>query len=108
MAFREISVVQIREAIRRWLRGEGERRIARAIGVDRKTARRYIAAAISVGLERTGGDGQLTDELLGCLVEAVRLHRSDGHGAAWRSLLAEEQQIKGWVKDGLTVVKIGI
>jgi transposase len=108
MAFREVTVVQIREALRRWLRGEGERRIARAIGVDRKTARRYIAAAVGVGLDRTGGEGQLTDEVIGRLIEAVRPHRSDGHGAAWRSLLAEEQQIKGWVKDGLTVVKIGI
>ncbi len=108
MAFREVTVVQIREALRRWLRGEGERTIARAIGVDRKTARRYIAAAVEVGLDRTGGESQLSDELIGRLVEAVRPHRTDGHGAAWRSLSAEEAQIKGWVKDGLTVVKIGI
>jgi transposase len=108
MAFREVSVVQIREALRHWLRGEGERRIARAIGVDRKTARRYIAGAIRLGLERTGGEVQLTDELIGRVVEAVRPHRTDGHGEAWRSLLAEEDQITKWVKDGLTVVKIGI
>jgi hypothetical protein len=47
MAFREVLVVQIREALRRWLKGEGERPIANGIGVDRKTARRYITAAIS-------------------------------------------------------------
>jgi len=35
-------VVQIKEALRRWLRGEGERPIAQVVGVDRKTARRYI------------------------------------------------------------------
>ena len=34
MAFREVSVVQVKEALRRWLRGEGERPIARAVGVD--------------------------------------------------------------------------
>ncbi len=108
MAFREVTVVQIREALRRWLRGEGERTIARAVGVDRKTARRYIAAAVRLGVDRTGGEGQLTDELVGRLVEAVRPHRTDGHSGAWRSLLAEEEQIKKWVTDGLTVVKIGI
>jgi hypothetical protein len=27
MAFREVSVVQVKEALRRWLRGEGERPI---------------------------------------------------------------------------------
>ncbi|MGH9090334.1 MAG: IS21 family transposase [Acidimicrobiales bacterium] len=108
MAFREVTVVQIREALRCWLRGAGERTIARTIGVDRKTARRYIAAAVEVGLDRAGGEAQLTDELIGRLVEAVRPQRTDGHGAAWRSLLAEEEQVKKWVKEGLTVVKIGI
>ena len=108
MAFREVTVVQIREALRRWLRGQGERTIARGVGVDRKTARRYIAAAIGLGVDRSGGDEQLTDELIGRLVEEVRPHRTDGHGRAWRSLFPEEEQITKWVKDGLTVVKIGI
>ena len=108
MAFREVTVVQIREALRRWLRGEGERPIARGIGVDRKTARRYITAAVELGLDRSGGEGQLTDELIGKLVEAVRPQRTDGHGGAWRALVAEEEQIKKWVKDDLTVTKIGI
>jgi transposase len=108
MAFREVSVVQIREALRRWLRGEGERPIAHGVGVDRKTARRYIAAAVELGIDRSGGDEQLTDELIGQVVERVRPHRTDGHGEAWRALLAEEAQITAWVKQELTVVKIGI
>jgi transposase len=101
-------VVQVREALRRWLRGDGERPIAQAVGVDRKTARRYIAAAVEVGLERCGGEEQLTEELIGQVVERVRPRRSDGHGEAWRSLLAEEARIKEWVGQGLTVVKIGV
>jgi transposase len=108
MAFREVTVVQVREALRRWLRGEGERTIAKGVGVDRKTARRYVAAAICLGLERQSGEEQLTEELIGQVVEAVRPHRTDGHGAAWRTLLEEEKQITDWVADGLTVVKIGI
>lgn len=89
MAFREVTVAQVKEALRRWLRGEGERTIARAVGVDRKTARGYIAAGVAVGLERSGGEEQLTDELIGRLVEALRPHRTDGHGEAWRRLAAE-------------------
>ncbi len=108
MAFREVTVVQIREALRRWIRGQGERTIARGVGVDRKTARRYIAAAIALGVDRSGGEGQLNDELIGRLVEEVRPHRTDGHGQAWRALFCEEGQITKWVADGLTVVKIGI
>ena len=108
MAFREVSVVQIREALRRWLNGDGERTIAAGVGVDRKTVRRYITAAVECGLDRAGGEGQLTDELIGHVVERVRPHRPDGHGEAWRTLLAEEEQIKAWVDKDLTVVKIGI
>jgi transposase len=108
MAFREVSVVQVKEALRRWLRGEGERPIAHGVGIDRKTARRYVAAAIELGVDRSGGEDQLSDELIGQVLERVRPHRIDGHGEAWRRLLAEEDQINKWVKEDLTVVKIGI
>ncbi|MGH9044067.1 MAG: hypothetical protein ACRDVP_04385 [Acidimicrobiales bacterium] len=70
------------------MRGQGERTVPRAIGVDRKTARRHLTVAVQLGLDRTGGEDQLTDELIGRLVEAVRPQRTDGLGAAWRSLLA--------------------
>ena len=108
MAFREVSVVQIREALRRWIRGEGERPVARGAGIDRKTARRYISAAAELGVERNGNEAQLSEELIGQVCEAVRPSRPDGHGQAWSRLLAEQAQITEWVKADLTVVKIGI
>ncbi|MGH9307134.1 MAG: IS21 family transposase [Acidimicrobiales bacterium] len=108
MAFREVSVVQVKEALRRWLKGDGERPIAHGVGIDRKTVRRYIAAAIELGVERDGSEAQLSDELIGQVVEQVRPHRPDGHGAAWRKLLDEEQRIKDWMADDLTVTKVGI
>ena len=77
MAFREVSVVQVKEALRRWLNGDGERPIARGVGIDRKTARRYIIAAVELGVDRDGGDGQLTEELIG-RVETRRPRADDG------------------------------
>jgi transposase len=108
MAFREVSVVQVKELLRRWLAGEGERAVAQAVGIARTTARGYIAAAVELGVDRCGGVEQLTDELIGLVCERVRPHRPDGHGPSWRVLLAEETQIKAWVSEGLTVVKIGV
>jgi hypothetical protein len=67
-----------------------------------------IAAALELGVERSGGEGQLPDEPLGQLVERVRPHRPDGHGEAWWRLLNHEQQITTWVKQDLTVTNIGI
>ena len=108
MTFREVTVVQVREVLRRWLRGQGERPAARAAGVDRKTARRYIAAGIEAGLERNGDESQLTDEVMGQVCEAVRPTRPDGHGASWQVLLGEEERITAWVKEGLTLAKVHV
>ena len=107
MAFREVNVNEVREALRGWLAGAGLRTVAAQAGVDRKTARRYVQAAKAAGVARDGGWGQVSDEVVGAVVAAVRPVRPAGHGSAWRLLQAEQQQIVDWVGKGLTVVKIG-
>jgi len=108
MGFREVAVTEIREVLRAWLAGAGLRRVAERAGVDRKTARRYVAAAVEAGLARDGGPGQLTDELVGQVAEAVRPVRPGGHGRPWEQLEACQGEIAGQVKAGLSVVKIGV
>jgi hypothetical protein len=84
VAFREVRVHEVREVSRHWLGGDlGLRPIAERAGVDRKRARRYIDAGVAVGLVRDGGLQQLTDELLGVVINAVRPERGQGHGQAW-------------------------
>ncbi|MDH4074882.1 MAG: IS21 family transposase [Acidimicrobiia bacterium] len=97
---------EVREVLRLWLGGEGIRSVARLSRVDRKTVRRYVEAAISVGVTADGGGGQLTDEVLGQVVEIVRPHRADGHGEGWAALVARRDKLDGWVKKDLTGVKI--
>ena len=101
-------MTEIREVLRAWLSGAGLRRVAEQAGVDRKTARRYVSAAVEAGLARDGGLGQLTDELVGQVAQVVRPVRPGGHGQAWDQLGACQEQIEGWVKQGLSVVKIGV
>jgi transposase len=108
MAFREVAVTEIREVLRAWLSGAGLRQVAARAGVDRKTARRYVAAAVEAGLARDGGLGQLSDELVGQVAEVVRPVRPGGHGLAWDQLEACRAQIEGQVKAGLSVVEIGV
>src|SRR5438270_12767359 len=103
MSYREVRVFEVREALRLWLRGEGVRSIERLAQLDRKTVRRYVKAAEELGVVRDdGGDSQLTDELIGSVVEAVRPHRSDGHGEGWRLLVANHDQVKAWLDAGVT------
>jgi hypothetical protein len=60
------------EVLRTWLAGAGKRPAAARAGVNVKTAARYIRAAQEAGLDRGGGEGQLTDDLIGLVVAAVR------------------------------------
>jgi transposase len=106
LAFREVRVFEVREVLRLWLRGEGIRAIERLGGVDRKTARRYVDAAVGLGLARDGGEAQLDDGFLGSVLETVRPHRVDGHGQAWRTLAANDAQVRAWLEEGLTAVKV--
>jgi Mu transposase-like protein len=108
MAFREVAVTEIYEVLRAWLAGAGLRTAAARAGVDRKTARRYVTAAVEAGLARDGGEGQLTDELIGQVAQVVRPVRPGGHGQAWDHLEACHAEIGAWVERGLTVVKIGV
>lgn len=106
MAFREVRVIEVREVLRVWLAGDGLRTAGERAGVDRKTARRYVIAAQEAGLRRDGGEEQLTDELIGAVVAAVRPARPSGHGQAWEDLGPWTEQITAWVKADLQLTNI--
>lgn len=106
MAFREVQVHEIREVLRLWLRGEGLRSAERLAGLDLKTVRRYVAAAQACGLDRSGGEGQLSDELISGVAERVRPHRADGHGQSRAVLAAHHEEVKDLLGEGLTVVRV--
>jgi transposase len=100
-------VHEVREVLRHWVGSElGLRPIAERAGVDRKTARRYIDAAVELGVSRECGQQQLSDELIGTLINAVRPERGSGHGQAWDRLLSVEAEIRAWVEDGLQLTNI--
>jgi hypothetical protein len=45
MAYREAGVIELQEVLRRVCLGKGLRATARATGIDRKTAKKYVAAS---------------------------------------------------------------
>ena len=99
-------MIEIVEMLRLWLQGLGLREVARLSGTDRKTVRRYVDRARACGLDRDGGDDQLTDELIAVVIAEVRPHRPNGKSLAWETIAAEHEQIRQWLKDGLTLTKI--
>jgi transposase len=106
MSYREVSVIEIREMLRLWLEGRGLREVARLSGTDRKTVRRYVDRARACGVDRDGDACQLTDELLAAVIAGVRPSRPNGKSEAWEVIGAEHEQIKAWLKRGLTLTKV--
>ena len=49
VAFREVTMVEIREVLRLWRAGRGKKPIARQLRLDPKTVHRYSRAAEAVG-----------------------------------------------------------
>lgn len=105
MAFEEVSVEQVREVLRRWLRGGGSRPASTGAGVDRKTARAIIRRAEARGVVRDGGEGQLTEELL-LQVQADGAPGGRGErGETWRCCEQNRDFIQKKLRDGLTLAK---
>ena len=50
MAYRQTSIMDVWDVIRRWHERQGIRQIARSTGFDRKTVKGYKRLALSVGL----------------------------------------------------------
>src|ERR1700749_4269907 len=86
MVFREVSVIEIREVLRSWLAGAGLRAVGAPAGGGRPTCRRFFEAAVVAGRARDGGPGQLSDERVGQVAEAVRPVLPGGHGQGWYRL----------------------
>lgn len=107
MGFREVSVVGVKEILRLWVSGHGQRAVARLAQIDRKTVCRYVEAAQAAGLQRGDCEDKLSDELIGVVIEAVRPGRPPGdHGSSWELLREHKIFIEERVKKKLTLVKV--
>lgn len=105
MGFREVSVVEVKEVLRLWRQGQGVRGIARLAGVDRKTVRRYLAAAAAAGLVRAQA-GELTDGHIGAVVRGAKAARVDSHGETWAFLTEHREFLDAKIKLKLRLTKV--
>lgn len=109
MAYREISVLQTREILRRWMAGESARSIHRNTGIDRRAVQRYIDAAELEGLARKSHASALTDELIGAVKARVKPGNPRPPKGAARGLCEQHRAfIAELVEDGVRATKIRI
>ncbi len=95
MSFRELTMVDVRELLRRFQAGEAVRRSARECGADRKTVKRYYEAARLCGV-RAGVE--LTDELVGEVGRRVQARPAPAPSDAWRALVPVRDRIEAWLQ----------
>lgn len=106
MAYREITMIEIKEVLRRWVSGIPKKRLAAQLGLDPKTVRRYVKEAENCGVRLEDGLTGLTDELVGAVVVALKQPAAHPHGDPWWACEAERSIIEAHLKDGLRLTKI--
>jgi transposase len=105
MSFRELTMIDVKEVLRRWAAGQSARQIARDGVLSRRTASRYIEAATSLGL---GPSDELTDERVRGVAQCVQARPLPAVSDPRQLLEARRVQIEKWLKqdEPLTLVRI--
>ena len=80
MAYREVTMSEVKEILRQWLSGQSLKSTARWTATDRNTIRRYIQVAQACGLRVEDGAGALTDEKLAEVIAALGNGPGRPHG----------------------------
>ena len=101
MAFREVTVLEVKEILRQWLAGVPKRRIAQQLGLDVKTVRRYLAAARARGVEQAHGAVALTDELVAAVITATQPATGRPRGDGWATCEARRSFIEKHIDHGV-------
>lgn len=105
MAYRELSMIEILEVLRRFALGDRLRAIARGTGVDRKTVAKYVRAGEAVGVTRGGPPP--TDEQVSAVAEQVRAPKPLALSAVAQTLWPHRDQVRAWLDtDGLRLTKV--
>ena len=106
MAFREMFVLEIKEILRLWSSGYGYRAVERLVNADRKTVRRYIEVAETLGLERGDTARTMDDEFVARVVAEIQPGARSKPGVMREHCRAPADLIRGWYAQGCKSPKV--
>jgi len=95
MPYRELTMIDVKEVLRRWSAGQGDRRIARETGTDRKTVARYTGAAERLEVARGNA---LTDEQVHGIAQCVQSRPLVAPSAEWKDVEQHRERIERWLR----------
>jgi transposase len=102
MAYREVTVLEVKEVLRQWAAGIAKKRIAAQLGLDVKTVRRYVEAAAMRGLV-VGAHAD--DAIVAAVVEATQPKAGRPVGDGWTSCEAQRDFIARHLDAGVRLSK---
>lgn len=94
MSYRELTMIDVKEVLRRWSAGHGDRKIARESGADRKTIARYTKAAKRLGLEP---GGEVTDDVVHEIAQCVQARPLTTPSDEWNEVARHRPLIERWL-----------
>ncbi len=105
MSFRELTMIDVKEVLRRWAAGQSARQMAREGVVSRRTATRYIEAAKLLGL---GPDAEMSEETVRAVAARVQARPAPAVSDPRQLLETERVRIEKWLRqdEPLTLVRV--
>ena len=94
MSYRELTMIDVREVLRRWAAGQGDRQIGRDTGTDRKTVARYREIAEQLGVPR---DRALADDEVHEVAQRVQARVLRDPSAEWEEVAGHKERIEDWL-----------
>jgi len=107
MAYREVTMVEVKEVLRQVLAGAPKKLVARRLGMAAKTVRRYWLLAERHGVRLDEGIASLTDERLAAVMAELTSMPGRPHGETWAHCVAEGDFIGEQLRAGVRLTKIG-
>lgn len=106
MAYREVTMLEVREILRQWLAGMPLKRVAARLSCDPKTVRRYVRAAGGLDLVPGRGDQILGEETVAAVMAAACPERPVAHGQGWADCQAHREFIASKLNAGVRLSKV--
>lgn len=94
MAYRELTMIDVKELLRRWTAGQRTREIARATGADRKTVSRYVQMAKQLGF---GPEHLDNDAAVHEVAQSVQARRLTEPSEEWEAVAKHRDRIVAWL-----------
>lgn len=105
MVYREVTMIEVKEVVLQWLEGAPNKVVARQLGVDVKTVRRYVRAAAGVGLAPGADAAPPSEELLGAVAAALEAHSGRPRGDSWEICHTHRERISSLLSRGVKLSK---